>query len=96
MRGAVFQGRSGGDHPTFDEGLERSHSPDGDKIVFAEFRNGVWNLYWVSRLTKQQKQLTNYKKLNSFVRYLTWSPLKNQIAFEYAETTGNIWIPDLK
>jgi len=25
-----------------------------------------------------------------------WSPLGNQIAFEYAETTGNIWIADLK
>ena len=73
-----------------------SFSPDGDKIVFAGFRNGVWNLYWVSRSTKQQKQLTNYTKLNSYVRYPTWSPLKNQIAFEYAVTTGNIWIADLK
>ena len=73
-----------------------SFSPDGDKIVFAGFRNGVWNLYWVSRLTKQQKQLMNYTKLNSYVRYPAWSSLGNQIAFEYAETTGNIWIADLK
>ncbi len=83
---------------TFDKGQSWAHSfsPDGDKIVFAGFRNGVWNLYWVSRSTKQQKQLTNYTKLNSYVRYPTWSPLGNQIAFEYAETTGNIWIADLK
>jgi TolB protein len=83
---------------TFDKGQSFAHSfsPDSDKIVFAGFLNGVWNLYWVSRSTKQQKQLTDYKKLNSFVRYPTWSPLGNQIAFEYAETTGNIWIADLK
>ncbi|MDQ3749898.1 MAG: serine/threonine-protein kinase [Acidobacteriota bacterium] len=83
---------------TFDKGQSWAHSfsPDGDKIVFAGFRNGVWNLYWVSRSTKQQKQLTNYTKLNSYVRYPTWSPLGNQIAFEYAETTGNIWVADLK
>ncbi|MBA3633911.1 MAG: PD40 domain-containing protein [Acidobacteria bacterium] len=83
---------------TFDKGQSWTHSfsPDGDKIVFVGFRNGVWNLHWVSLLTKQQKQLTNYTKLNSYVRYPTWSPLGNQIAFEYAETTGNIWIADLK
>ncbi|MDT4968287.1 MAG: eukaryotic-like serine/threonine-protein kinase [Acidobacteriota bacterium] len=71
-------------------------SPDGDKIVFAGERDGVWNVWWVSRSTKQQKQVTNYTKLNSFVRYPAWSPLGNQIAYEYAETSGNIWIMDLK
>ncbi len=83
---------------TFDKGQSWAHSflPDGDKIVFAGLRNGVWNLYWISRLTKQQKQLTNYTKLNSYVRYPSWSPPGNQIAFGYAETTGNIWIADLK
>ncbi len=83
---------------TFDKGQSWAHSfsPDGDKIVLAGFRNGVWNLYWVSRLTKQQKQLTNYTKLNSYVRYPAWSPSGNQIAYEYSETTGNIWIADLK
>jgi TolB protein len=73
-----------------------SFSPDGDKIVFAGERSGVWNVWWVSRSTKQQKQLTNYTKLNSFVRYPSWSPLGNQIAYEYAESTGNIWLMELK
>jgi TolB protein len=83
---------------TFEKGQSWafSFSPDGDKIVFAGFRNGAWNLYWISRTTKQQKQLTNYTKPNSYVRYPTWSPSGNQIALEYAETTGNIWIADLK
>lgn len=73
-----------------------SFSPDGDRIAFAGFRNGYWNLWWVSRSTRQQKQLTSYAKLNAYVRYPAWSPLGNQIAYEYAETTGNIWLAELK
>jgi len=83
---------------TFDQGraYASSWSPDGDKIVFAGQRNGIWNIYWISRSTKAQKQLTDYSKLNSFVRYPAWSPLGNQIVYEYAETTGNIWLMELK
>jgi Tol biopolymer transport system component/DNA-binding winged helix-turn-helix (wHTH) protein len=83
---------------TFDKGQSWTHSwsPDGDKIAFAGFRNGVWNVWWVSRSTKQQKQLTAYTKLNSFVRYPAWSPLGDKIVYEYTETTGNIWVMELK
>jgi eukaryotic-like serine/threonine-protein kinase len=73
-----------------------SWSPDGDKIVFAGRRGSVWNIYWVSRSTRQQKQLTNYTKINAFVRYPAWSPLGNQIVYEYNEVTGNIWTAELK
>jgi len=72
-----------------------SFSPDGDKIVFAGFRNGYWNVWWYARSTKEEKQVTNYKKLNAFVRYPSWSK-DNQIVYEYAETTGNIWMTDVK
>jgi eukaryotic-like serine/threonine-protein kinase len=83
---------------TFDHGLSFVHSwsPDGDKIAFAGRRNGIWNVYWVSRATGQQKQLTKYTERNSYVRYPAWSPLKNQIVYEYVETTGNIWMLELK
>jgi TolB protein len=99
--GNVMIVRSSGGEPvqlTFDHGLSWPHSwsPDGDKIVFMGERNGSYNLYWVSRTTKQQKQLTNYSKRNSFVRYPSWSPLGNQIVYEYGETTGNIWLMELK
>jgi Tol biopolymer transport system component len=73
-----------------------SFSPDGDKILFAGERNGVWNVYWVSRSTREQKQVTNYTKMNAFVRYPSWSALGTQMAYEYSETTGNIWLMDLK
>ena len=73
-----------------------SFSPDGDKILFAGDRGGVWNLYWVSRATKEVKQVTKYEKMNAFVRYPAWSPTGNQMAYEYSESTGNIWLMDLK
>ena len=73
-----------------------SFSPDGDKILFAGDRGGIWNLYWVSRTTRQEKQITDYKKMNAFVRYPSWSPAGNQMAYEYAETSGNIWLMDMK
>lgn len=71
-------------------------SPDGDKIAFAGQRNGVWNVWWVSRSTKREQQITNYTAPNSYVRYPAWSPRGNQIVFEFAETVGNVWLMDLK
>jgi Tol biopolymer transport system component/DNA-binding winged helix-turn-helix (wHTH) protein len=83
---------------TFDHGQSWPHSwsPDGTRIAFAGFRGGVWNIWWVSVKDKTQKQLTNFDKLNLYVRYPAWSPLGNQIVFEYAEMTGNIWMMELK
>jgi Tol biopolymer transport system component/DNA-binding winged helix-turn-helix (wHTH) protein len=83
---------------TFDKGHSWlfDWSPDGDKIAFAGQRDGLWNIYWVSRSTKEEKQLTHFTKLNSYVRYPGWSPLNDQIVYEYAETTGNIWMIELK
>lgn len=73
-----------------------SFSPDGEHIVFAGQRDEIWNIYTISRKTKEQTKLTNFNKLNSYVRYPSWSPLGDKIVFEYAETTGNIWLTQLK
>lgn len=73
-----------------------SWSPDGGRIAFAGFRDGAWNIYWVSVTDGGIKQLTRFNKLNSYVRYPEWSPVGNQIVFEYAEMTGNIWMMELK
>jgi len=81
---------------TFDEGKSWPHSfsPAGDRIVFAGQRNGVWNIYWISIASRLQKQLTNYTNESAFVRYPAWS--RNEIVYEYAEHTGNIWMFELK
>ena len=69
-----------------------SFSPDGDKIAFSALRKNLWNVWWVSRADRSQKQLTRVDKLNAYVRYPAWSPKGDQIVYEYAEVLGNIWI----
>lgn len=81
---------------THGQSWPHSWSPDGDKIAFAGFRDGFWNVWWVSRISRAQKQVTNYTKLNAFVRYPAWSPQGDRIVYEYTETTGNIWLMELK
>ena len=83
---------------TFERGKSWPHSwsGDGDKIAFAGQRDGVWNLYWISRTTKVPKQLTNNIKPNTFLRYPAWSPGGDQVIYEYAEVTSNIWMTELK
>jgi Tol biopolymer transport system component/tRNA A-37 threonylcarbamoyl transferase component Bud32 len=71
-----------------------SFSPDGDKIAFAGLRSGSWNLFWISVSSGEEKQLTRYSKPSASVRYPAWSPRGDRIVYEYAETTGNIWIAD--
>ncbi len=73
-----------------------SWSPDGDKIVFAGARDGVWNLWWVSRSDKSVKQLTHNTKLTIYFRYPAWSPRANQIVSEYSESRGNIYLMELR
>jgi Tol biopolymer transport system component/DNA-binding winged helix-turn-helix (wHTH) protein len=71
-------------------------SPDGDKIVFAGARDGIWNLWWVSRSDKRTQQLTQNTKLNVYFRYPIWSPLRNRIVSEYSENKGNIYVMEIR
>jgi Tol biopolymer transport system component/DNA-binding winged helix-turn-helix (wHTH) protein len=71
-------------------------STDGDKIAFAGMRAGYWDIWWVSRDARQQKRITKLTKPNAYVRFPSWSPRGDQIVYEYAETTGNIWVMELK
>jgi Tol biopolymer transport system component len=71
-------------------------APDNDRLVFAGRRGTVWNIYAISRTTREVVKLTNFDKLNAYVRYPAWSPLGNKIAYEYAESNGNIWMIELK
>lgn len=70
-------------------------SPDGKRILFAGQREGRWNLYWISQEGGPEHRLTSYTSHHSFVRWPAWSPRGDQIVYEKAETTGNIWLMDL-
>ncbi len=83
---------------TFHRGLAWpfSWSPDSERVAFAGFRDGAWNLYWVAKGTSpdgkshEERRLTGYRLLNAYVRYPAWSPKGDQIVYEYGETTGTI------
>ncbi|HEV8630472.1 MAG TPA: protein kinase [Thermoanaerobaculia bacterium] len=69
-----------------------SVSPDGDKVAFAGFRDGVWNVWWVSRRTREEHQLTHFSDTNSYVRYPAWSPRGDQLVFVQSRTSGDLWL----
>ena len=72
-----------------------SFSPDSDKVAFAAFRDGEWNLWWISRATGVQQRLTESPRLNAYVRYPAWSPANDRIVYELAETTGDISLSEV-
>jgi Tol biopolymer transport system component len=65
---------------------------DNDRIVFAGQRGGVWNVWWVSRATGQETQVTRYTGVHTFVRYPSSSPGGDRVVFELGEVRGNIWV----
>ena len=73
-----------------------SFSPDGGKIAFAGLRGDRWNVYSVSRATREVTRLTDYDKLNAYVRYPAWSPKGDQVVYEYAETQGDVVLLDAR
>lgn len=76
---------------TFDRGTSwpGSFSPDSDRIAFAGIRQGTWNIYTVSRSTKQVKQLTHFD--SGSARFPAWSPRGNRIVFARAEARSSLW-----
>jgi len=77
---------------TFDQGQSRpySFSPDNSRIAFAGQRNGIWNVYVVSRATKEVTQLTHFMK-QGLLMYPAWSPRGHRIVFQRAESTTSLW-----
>jgi Tol biopolymer transport system component/DNA-binding winged helix-turn-helix (wHTH) protein len=78
------------DEPTFASGW----MPDNDRILFAGFRDGVWNAYTLSRSTRKVEQLTSYNSPRIYVRYIDWLA-GDRIVYEFNETKGNIFVTDL-
>jgi Tol biopolymer transport system component len=73
-----------------------SFSPDSRRIAFASQRDGVWNLYWVDRVTGKEQQLTANRLVRSYLRYPEWSPKGDRIVHEYAEARGNLFVVELR
>jgi Tol biopolymer transport system component/DNA-binding winged helix-turn-helix (wHTH) protein len=76
--------------PTFASGW----MPDHDRILFAGFRDGAWNVYSVSRTTRVVEKLTAYDRLRIYVRYPDWVA-GNRLTYEYNETRGNVFVADV-
>ena len=60
-------------------------------IAYAGLRDGVWNLFEVSRRTKVSRQLTRFTSASGYVRYPAWSPKGNRIIFERGIQSSGIW-----
>jgi Tol biopolymer transport system component/DNA-binding winged helix-turn-helix (wHTH) protein len=73
-----------------------SWAPDNDRIAFAGARDGVWNIYTVSRTTKQVRRVTDFNSVEGYVRYPSWSPTRPRIVFERAEQRGGLWTMRLR
>ena len=77
-------------------GLAFSHgfSSDNDKVFLAGFYDGVWNIYQVSRTTKEIVKLSDYRSPRTYVRYPEVS-VKRQLIYEFNEVKGNVFLADL-
>jgi Tol biopolymer transport system component len=68
-----------------------SWSPDDDQIAFAGQRDGVWNVWAVSRRTRIGRQLTHFTSPSDYVIYPSWSPDGHRIAFAREIRRGSVW-----
>jgi len=74
----------------------QSWSPDGDQIAFAGQRDGVWNVWTVSRRTRVSRQLTHFTAPSDYVIYPSWSPDGRRIAFARDVRRGSVWTVQLR
>ncbi len=91
--GVVPRGGGPVEQLTSDRGQSwpQSWAPDNDRIAFAGQRNGVWNVYSVSRRTRAVVQITSFTTSTGFVRHPSWSPAGSRIVFERALESASVW-----
>jgi Tol biopolymer transport system component len=68
-----------------------SWSPDGEQIAFLGQRDGVWNVWAVSRRTRASRQLTQFTAPSDYVSHLSWAPDGRRIAFARDIRRGSFW-----
>jgi Tol biopolymer transport system component len=72
-----------------------SYSPDRKELAVAAKLDEPWNIYAVDVATGKMRKLTDNTSLRVYVRYPSWSPKGDPIAFERNETTGNVYLTDV-
>jgi len=72
-----------------------SYSPDGRYVAFAGYRDDTWNVWLLERATRQERRLTQNRRLDVYMRYPSWSPRGDRIVYEQAETRGEIFLLDV-
>jgi len=72
-----------------------SFASDNRRIAYTACPDGVWNVYWIDRISGETRQVTNYTAYGSVVRSPAWRPGTEQMAFEYTEVKGNVYAIDL-
>jgi len=72
-----------------------SFSADNRRISYASYRDGVWNLWWIDRITRERRQLTHLTSYGPYVRYPAWRPGSGEIVYEYSQVKGNVYLLNL-
>ena len=67
-----------------------SFASDNRRIAYTSCPGGVWNVYWVDRISRKIEQVTHYTAFGSVVRSPAWRPGTEQMAFEFTEVKGNV------
>ena len=82
---------------TDDPALNWSNSwaSDNRRIAYAAYRDGVWNLYWIDRVSRERKQITRYTAYGAFVRNPAWRPGTEELVYEYSQVKGNVYMMNL-
>ena len=95
----AIMNRDGGEQQTLtsDAGPHFAHSfaSDNRRLAYAGYVDGVWNIYWIDRITREKKQVTHYTTFGSFVRSPAWRPGTEEMVYEYSEMKGNIDLAQL-
>jgi len=78
------------------QSLANDWSPDSRRISFAGLRSGIWNIYWVDRVTREVRQLTHFATPSASVGDPAWSPRGDQIIFERYDQSANIYVANLR
>jgi Tol biopolymer transport system component/DNA-binding winged helix-turn-helix (wHTH) protein len=71
-------------------------SRDGRRALYAGRRDGLWNVYWMDVETGEERRLTDHGRVRDAVRTPAWSPSGDRVAYERLETTGAVWLVELR